>query len=239
MDQKEARTVSEDFLKEKPITDLYDEVIIPALAMAEQDRHQGLLKPNNEAFIVQSINELIVELVNYAPEPQSDDETCARPPNARIEKRFNSRVICVPADDKADEITAAMLAQVLEQSGCRAISLLATDLPLAVREEISNHPGDIVCICALPPFAVLHARTLSKHLRSRFPELKMVVGIWNFSEDGPKVQERLWKDFDTRVVTTLTQALEEIYNLTTLDSHAPQSVSMPSLEVSKTRREGM
>jgi predicted PurR-regulated permease PerM len=217
MEQREAQYVSESFLKEKPLIDLYDEVIIPALAMAEQDRHQGLLEPTKEAFIVQSINELLVELANYRPEPpagdRSEDEPSHRSSNPAMMSRFPARVVCLPANDQADEITATMLGQILEQAGYPAISLSVAEAPLEILEEISHHTGDIVCICALPPFAILNARTLSKRLRARFPELKIIVGLWNVAEGGPEVQERLGKAFEDTVVTTLKQALEELSKL--------------------------
>jgi methanogenic corrinoid protein MtbC1 len=212
MDQNEARAVSEAFVKEKCLIDLYDEVIIPALAMAEQDRHQGLLKPMNEAFIQQSVNELIFELADY-----STRDSAIAPRTARV--------ICVAANDPADAITASMLAQLTEQAGYPCISLSASESNVEICEILSGHPEDIVCICALPPFALLHARTLSKQLRARFPESKIIVGVWNVSEDAPKVKERLGKAFADTVVTTLKEMLAEIQALTEV---APESLASPS-----------
>jgi predicted PurR-regulated permease PerM/CheY-like chemotaxis protein len=209
MDQKEAQTVSEVFLKERTLVDLYDEVIIPALAMAEQDRHQGLLKPTNEAFIIQSINELVVELASYSREPPINGHvTDALPGSTNSATGTRScRIFCLPANDQADEITAAMLAQVLEQSGYPTVSVSDSS---QILEEISGQPGDIVCICALPPFAVLHARTLSKRLRRRLPEVKIIVGVWSVPEGGARAHERLEKAVGDKVVTTLKLALEEL-----------------------------
>jgi predicted PurR-regulated permease PerM len=214
MDQKEAQAVSELFLKDKTLVDLYDEVMIPALAMAEQDRHQGLLKPTNEAFIVQSINELIVELAIYTSVARSEDkganDLLPLLSNPATGRPSDSRIVCVPANDQADGITAAMLAQVLEQSGYPAITLSPSDSPLEILEDLSTHPGDIVCICALPPFALLHARTLCRRLRAKFPELRIIVGVWTLSEGGIGTRERLGKALVDTVVITLKQALEEI-----------------------------
>jgi predicted PurR-regulated permease PerM len=193
MDQTEAQAVSEAFVNEKCLVDLYDEVVIPALAMAEQDRQKGLLKPANEAFIVQSINELIVELAYDSPP-------------APIKHR-ETRVICIPANDQADEITATMLAQVLEQAGYPAIALPSAGATM--------DPGDVVCICAVPPFALLHARTLSKQLRARFPDVKILVGIWSPPDaNGDRIKERLSKALSDTVVTTLKEALTELDAIT-------------------------
>ena len=42
-DQDEARHIAEIYLKEKPLGSFYDSVLIPALALAEQDRHPNSL----------------------------------------------------------------------------------------------------------------------------------------------------------------------------------------------------
>jgi hypothetical protein len=197
MDQPEAQAVCEAFVKEKCLIDLYDEVVIPALAMAEQDRQKGLLKPANEAFIVQSINELIVELA-YATPPEPA-------------RRHGTRVICVPANDPADEITATMLAQLVEQAGHPTISLPLAGSTMEIFEVLDAHAGDVVCICALPPFALLHARTLSKQLRSRFPDIKILIGIWSASDaNSERLKDRLAKALSDPVVTTLKEALQEL-----------------------------
>jgi hypothetical protein len=203
--------------------------------MAEQDRHQGLLKPTNEAFIVQSINELIVELAIYSSAAMSKEKgNNLLPSVSKTATRglSDSRILCLPANDEADEVTAAMLAQVLEQSGNPAITLSAADSPLKILEEMSRHPGDIVCICALPPFALLHARTLSKRLRTKFPELRIVVGVWTLSEGGIRIQERFGKAFVDTVVVTLKQALEEILGVTSASTHSSTrpSIAADSLE---------
>lgn len=80
-------------------------------------------------------------------------------------------------------------------------------------QDFSDKTGDIVCICALPPFALMNARTLSKRLRAHFPDLKIVIGLWHLSDGGAKYQERLGNAFANTVITTLKQALEHIHNL--------------------------
>jgi predicted PurR-regulated permease PerM len=199
-DQQEARAVMEQFLLEKSPTELYDGVFIPALSMAEADRHKGALDEVKENFLIQSVGEFIAELA----ETESNSTVPLHPPNCRI--------VCLPAHDKADEVSAAMLAQLLEAAGLPVVSLPVTSTPTAMLEEVSIQPDDIVCISALPPFAVLNARSLNKKLRTRFPCSKFLVGLWNSAGD-PKMEERIEKAFPGEVVTTLAAAVEEIQRL--------------------------
>jgi hypothetical protein len=214
MDQQEARAVMEQFLLEKSPVELYDGVFIPALSMAEADRHKGALDEVKEDFLMQSVGEFIAELAETG---SNSTEPLPSP---------NFRIVCLPAHDKADEVSAAMLAQLLEAAGVPVVSLPVTGTPTAMLEELSIRPDDIVCISALPPFAVLNARALSKKLRTRFPCSKFLVGLWNSVSD-PKMEERIEKAFPGEVVTTLAAALEEIRRLgesaPLCESPAPQS----------------
>ncbi len=67
MDQSEAHTIVDVFLKGRSLVELYDSVLIPALSLAEQDRHNGTLDAAHEDFLFLSINEMIAEFSEYHP----------------------------------------------------------------------------------------------------------------------------------------------------------------------------
>jgi predicted PurR-regulated permease PerM len=213
MDQAEAQALIEQFSKDRSLMELYDDVVIPALGMAEEDRHKGQLDETRETFLLQALEEFVAELPYESAalpgtiESPAGADTPTTPPRKLV---CPSRVVCLPAGDKADEISGAMLSQVLERLGCATISFPVVSSPVAVLENFSTEPGDIVCVSALPPFALMKARSLSKELRSRFPELRILVGLWGFSGGGAKADERLGKAFTVEVVTTIGQAVEKI-----------------------------
>jgi predicted PurR-regulated permease PerM len=196
MDQREAHTVIELFLKDRSLVELYDTVIIPALGMAEEERHRGALDETRENFLIQSLNEFVAELTDQFREPVT--------PGQEI------RVVCIPANDRADETTAGMLAQLLELAGYATVCFPVMASHADVLEELSIQESDVVCISALPPFALMNARSLSKRLRVSFPKLRIVVGLWNFSGGGVTAEQRLDAAFSVEVVTTLAQAIERV-----------------------------
>ena len=203
MDQMEAHAVIELFLKDKSLIELYDEVIIPALSMAEEERHRGTLDEARGNFLVQSVNEFVAELADHGAEQlAASDQT--------VERVSDVRVVCIPASDRADETTAGMLAQILELAGYATLSFPVLTSPTNVLEDLSIQQSDIVCISALPPFALMNARSLSKRLRTHFPKLRIVLGLWNFSAGGVNTEQRLEAAFSVEVVTTLAQAIERI-----------------------------
>jgi predicted PurR-regulated permease PerM len=75
LDPDEAALIVENYLKEKSIGSFYDSILIPALAMAEQDRHLNTLDATTADFISQSTRDLIEELGERPLEPQSPDLT--------------------------------------------------------------------------------------------------------------------------------------------------------------------
>jgi predicted PurR-regulated permease PerM len=207
LDQEEAQSVAETFLSDRTLIELHDLLIIPALTMAEQDRHQGGLDDAKTAFIVQSVSEIISDVAAFEGEADGVADKGRLGPHSP-----DTRVVCVPATDQADAITAAMLSQVVEQAGYPVICLPLTDSvsdAVAELRGIRPQSGDIVCICALPPFALLKARSMSKQLHTLFPDLKIIVGLWNFSGSG-SASERFGKAFAQPVVTTLADALSQI-----------------------------
>jgi len=203
MDQVEAHTIVGESFRGKPLVELYDSVLIPALSMAEQDRHKGALDTAREEFLFLSINEMIVEFSEYQPEGSSSGE-----------ERPTARILCLPAYDRADEVTAAMLAQLLEQKGFPTLSLpivgSSPDDWLALLQAGGN---DIVCISALPPYAFAPARAMFKQIRARFPELKVVVCVWGFSGDTDRAKARFERVQPDRFSTSLAEAMEHVQEL--------------------------
>ena len=65
MDDQEAKAVADVYLREHSLAQLYDVVIIPALTIAEQDRHKGALESTREEFLFLSIREMMAELKPY------------------------------------------------------------------------------------------------------------------------------------------------------------------------------
>ena len=51
----------DDDLENKPLVEVYDTLLIPALALAETDWHRGELDEGRHKFILQSLKEMIHE----------------------------------------------------------------------------------------------------------------------------------------------------------------------------------
>jgi len=120
------------------------------------------------------------------------------------------RIFCFPADDKADEITSSMLAQLLERAGYGVLSLPAGSAFEEILAHIPPEPEDIVCISALPPFAFAQSCALCQRVRILLPNIRILAGIWGFSGNLDKARERFGSTKPDRVVATFAEAVEQI-----------------------------
>ena len=213
MDHLEARRVLENYLRDKPLEDLYDSVLLPSLGLVERDRHRNHLDRSSADFIAQNtqriVGELFEERRSELPEPSAQ-------PAARI--------LCIPARDVADEIVAAMLSQLLARAGHSAEFLTVARIAEIVAKASQAAP-DIICISALPPFALSHAKTLYAQLRPHLPDVRFVVGVWNYRGDEDRLAARVGLADHHFVAMTLREAIAEVD--ASLASDAPRSTPQP------------
>ncbi len=212
-DPSEARAIVDAFLKDGSLIELYDSVLVLALSLAEQDRHNGMIDATREEFLFLSINEMIAEFAELPPSPVRSEEQSGDAESAPAPATSNGRIILVPAHDQADEITVAMLAQILEQEGRVSVSCFLGGSRLEMLTMLQPDHEDVICISALPPYAFAPARMLCKQIRGLYPKVKLVVGVWGFKGDTEKAKVRFERSQPDRLITSLAQAVVQIEDL--------------------------
>jgi predicted PurR-regulated permease PerM len=219
-DQEEAAELVDDEVENRPLVEVYDTLLVPALALAETDRRRGELDEDRFKFILQSLKEMIHERGEGLQEAQAKEV---------IEDGNSPRpcILCLPARDEADEIAAMMLAQLLGTGECLVQSVSFTAAASDLIDFVERRKPDVVCISATPPAAVMHARHLCKHVRGRFPKVPVVVGLWNTQGDLSKVKTRIGGGATTHVVTTLAEAQEQVRLLIEPLLPPPEKQSLP------------
>jgi predicted PurR-regulated permease PerM/methylmalonyl-CoA mutase cobalamin-binding subunit len=215
-DQEEAAELIEGYLEHMPLVEVYDTVLIPALAMAETHWHHGEINESKHKFIFQALKETVEELGERQQEMQAkeaaEDAEKTNGDSSLLGWTNASKicVLCLPARDEADEIAGMMLAQLLAMKGCLVQAVSVTALTSERVDLVEQHNADVVCISAVPPTAATHARYLCKRLRGRFPEANLIVGMWNAKGDLNKAKDRIGCGATAHVVATLADAQEQI-----------------------------
>jgi len=171
---------------------LFENILIPALSLAETDRHRGALDAERGRFAFDTTRQ-IAEEVN-AGEPVAQD-AC--------------RHVCiVPAHDEADEVAGAMLARLIPGAQRFAAGSLAAE----TLDKVDTEGCRIVCISAVPPRAASHAAYLVRRLKQQFPKKRIVVGLWS-TETIDKVKPRLLEAGADDVLTRLAEAAAQLRQL--------------------------
>src|SRR5205807_5115515 len=125
MDVEEATEVAEQFLKGKSLEELYDALLVPALTLAEEDRHRGRLDEEREQFVFKTTRVLVDDLAARAEQLVNGNKSSRGPARQEAPSRENGiqsgelAALCIPARDEADEIAAQMLVQLLNRSGLK------------------------------------------------------------------------------------------------------------------------
>ncbi len=115
----------------------------------------------------------------------------------------------MPARDEADEIVGTMLAHLLERAGYRA-HYLEIGTSAEMLAQIAEQKPAVVCLSALPPFAMAHSRKLYRSLRAQSPDLKIVVGLWDGAVDPNRTAIRISGVADSQVSRNLAQAVLQV-----------------------------
>lgn len=210
IDDVETSRLAEDYLKSVDWIELYDRVVIPALQLAERDRHAGLLSERQETLVIETAQELIEDLGERQLE-LARQSAAAEAPGGMGDKAA-ARVFCVPVRDQADETAAVMLGQTLSSAGFAAdvgsLHLLASE----VVDRIAAAQYDVAVIVMLPPFGSRNARYLCKRLRQSNPDLRIVAALLNGAQ-LKSTQQRLQDSGADLVVTSLPSAVSAVRNL--------------------------
>jgi predicted PurR-regulated permease PerM len=195
-DQREASQVLETHLKGSSLENLFDTVLVPALNLAEQDRHRNELDDATVTFITQTTKDLVDEL-----SLRRDDSSAA---DVAVGRSGQEKIMCLPVRDDADEIVGIMLAQLLERAGYSATAIPIGSVERMLAEIASADP-EVVCLSALPPYAISHARGIYRRLRAQQSRARIIIGLWNYTEDPVKAAAEISGGEQNLICTTLAQ----------------------------------
>lgn len=210
LNQGDLSVIAESELAEqKSFVQLCDTVLIPALGMAEFDRHRGALHDFTEQFIERAMRELLEDLGEQSRAMHAEDSSAATA-GEPVAAAAALRVLCVPAKNELDQVVGLMLCQALENIGITCEVASADAMASDKVERVDEHCSDIVCISALPPSGLVQARYLAKRLRARFTDLEILVGVWGSELLPTTGLQNLRLAGPAAFVTTLAAAREHI-----------------------------
>src|SRR5579872_3540678 len=206
-DPEEAEDLLEEFEKTRTPAELYSEIMLPALQMMERYYRRSVLDDQERIFISQVMRDQADALYGSAAK---EAESKAQP---IVPKACVVKVVCLPAQSAADEVAGLMLINLLNRQGYCASIVSAETLTNERIDAISKQSADLVVVSAMPPGALAHARYLCKKIQGRFPDIHILVGMWNAEGNLERLQRRLSTDLAVRLVGKLDEALTVIHQM--------------------------
>jgi predicted PurR-regulated permease PerM len=222
-DEIEPRKLAKQYLAEETLEAFYDNVLIPVLVLAERDRHNDALNDDQAEFVEDAAEDLVEEL---GAERSATVESSATEPTAT--ETSTARVLCIPLRDRADRTCALMMSQLLSVEGYHVEIGSSDSLTTEIVDLIAAQEIDVAVLSAVPPIAPRQTRLLRQRLRSRYPSLPIVVGVWKSGEAG-KMFEQLDLDGGSHYANTLSEAIHAVKRAANRIDLAQRPTDTPSL----------
>lgn len=204
----------DNYLKQNSTGALFDSVLIPVIVAAESDRRAGNIESDQLDFIETGLQDILDDL---------DLRRSTQPSAASLPDEISYHVCCVPSRCYRDQLAGEMMVQLLKELGipasCASSKLVSNEMVKWVRQTNPN----IVCISAVQPSTYANVRHLCAKLRSNFPELSIMVGMWG-QVIAKETYELLCQAGADEIINTVAEAAARIR------THAPLLITPPSPE---------
>jgi predicted PurR-regulated permease PerM/methylmalonyl-CoA mutase cobalamin-binding subunit len=221
LDDEEAIDVSEEYANEHGLLALHRDVVIPALGLAEHDRHRGVIDEARERFVFDTVRKIIEDVEDrkamkeeaQRKAEEGEAKSAAVPATPAPPASRAAAALCiVGANDEADHLAGLAFARVLPPADFDAQVIGYPVLAGEIVDRVAESGAKIVCISAVPPHAAIQAGYLVKRLKSRLPELKVLVVIWT-SEDIVRARARLGEAGADKIVSSYPDAIAQLHDL--------------------------
>ncbi|MCK1420761.1 AI-2E family transporter [Bradyrhizobium sp. 182] len=178
---EEAVEIAEEYVDETSSCEFYDNVAIPALRLAENDRQRSTADTNYRRLVAETASFVVREVEDHVRDNAALDDG---PPAAE-----RSSVLCIAGRTELDHAAAEMIAQVLQERSFGAKVLPPIAVSRGALGQLALHGIDAVCLSYFHPQPQVFARYVFRRVRRRAPHLKLVACCWNLMERAERPEE--------------------------------------------------
>ncbi|HEY8381238.1 MAG TPA: AI-2E family transporter [Microvirga sp.] len=200
---EEAVEMAETYVDEQSAEQFYDQVGIPALRLAENDRQRSTTDTSYRRVVASTATCVVRELADHV-EDKTGSET--KP----VESAEPPSVLCIAGRTELDGTAAAMLAQVLGQRGIGTKVLQPISVTEGALGQLDLTGIRIVCLSYLHPHPQVFARYICRRLRRRAPHIKLLVCCWNLHPATGQTADTARETSADAVLVTLAASLAQV-----------------------------
>ncbi len=196
----EAARVAEEFLDRRPLRELYDAVVLPAVRSAKEDEAAGRLTPQAIATMRETVREITTDLPAIADKKRAHRRKLAKAEAAADEPAQGLasldqanprdtmpvalgsgavRVAFVPAGDDNDALVGHMLADLLRRDGITLLMVPPTTVSSELVSAAAELKPDVILIAGLPPVPQVRMRHLVDRAEAHQHRMHIIAGLWD------------------------------------------------------------
>ena len=192
-DPIETTEQAQSFLKDRTLTDYYEQIMMGALRLAWADLQRGRLDQQEAERIRSTVSELVEDLESHTDSRRAVSED--RVASAKLKQvgeivsaeaspspsinPFEGTVLCIPGLGALDETVAMPLAQLLRREGISAAAKETETLSISKLFGLELKDVALICLCYLEHATPAQLHYASRRLRRKAPGVPILVGIFN------------------------------------------------------------
>ena len=198
-DPIETTEQAQSFLKDRTLTEYYEQILMGALRLAWTDLQRGRLDQQEAERIRNTVSELVEDLESHSDSRRAVSEDGVAPENLEhaeeagsaeaslspLINRFEGTVLCIPGLGPLDETVAMPLAQLLRREGVSAVSKETETLSISKLFGLDLKDVALICLCYLEHATPAQLHYASRRLRRKAPGVSILVGIFNETGQTP------------------------------------------------------
>lgn len=175
------------FFQNNPLSDTFEQLLIPLLQRTELDRRVGAISQEQVDYIYDAIDAAVDAAPTMSPAPDhsvKDETSEAANVSAEPLPLSEKKVLVMPISTRADEIGAKVL--IKAAANLTHVHFTVVSTALAANEiirKIEEEHFDLVLVTGLSPFTSGKARLLIRRLQNSFRHLPIMAGLWKAHQD--------------------------------------------------------
>jgi hypothetical protein len=181
-DPDEVTFQAETLLKDCTLLDYYEDVAMPALALAQADVALERLSSDRQAAICSTVERVVEDLTDHVdpepPEPESAEQSIG--PEIREAEAGENRpkALCLAGRTMLDQAGCAILSQLLERKGMEASLAGPESLTTRGLFALDTTGAEIIYLVYLDHRSIAPIRYSVRRLRKKSPSTPVVVCLW-------------------------------------------------------------
>ena len=164
-----------------------DEVVRPALMLAQKDSERGILEDDKKLHMRQAVQSLSADLAHEHRLAHKEADALARTstlPTVRTDQlhpswRSAKPLLVIGAHTELDQAAAAIFATLLEMHGIPTRVEHADMLAACNIADLDLSDVALMCVSSVGTKTPAHIHFASRRLKSRAPHAKLLLGLWS------------------------------------------------------------